>query len=371
MHLIFIANNRLPTEKAHGLQMVKTCEALADSGGKVTLITPKIKRYEELDLYQYYRSKANFDHLGLLVPYLLNWGMIGFSLRSLWLGLKAVWWARYKQVDYVYSRELLLLVIFSLFGYKTVWEVHDVRQRWFTKIGLNFISGLVVITTGLKKVYLEDFGYKRNILVAPDGVDLSIFDIKLTKTEARSKLNLPLDKQLIIYTGHLYSWKGVDTLAEAAKLLNDNQLVVLVGGTEVDLLRFKTSQKNNSNILIAGRQPHELIPFYLQAADLLVLPNSGKEAISRFYTSPLKLFEYMASGRPIIASDLPSIKEVLSEDTAFLVSADNPIALAEMIKYVCNNSELAKNRALNALTLVNEYTWDKRTDKINEYLKTL
>ncbi|MBI2482128.1 MAG: glycosyltransferase [Candidatus Vogelbacteria bacterium] len=371
MNLVFVANNRLPTEKAHGWQIAKTCEALAVNGVKVTLITPKVKRYEEVDLHQYYRLESNFNNIALSVPYLLNLGIIGFSLRSLWLGVKTSWWIREQKIDFIYSRDLLTLMICRLFGYKTVWEAHDVRHRLITYFGLKFTAGLVVITNGLKQVYNDHFSYFKKILVAADGVEVSDFDLKLTKSEARAKLGLPLNKQLIVYTGHLYSWKGVDTLAEATKQLTDNQLVVLVGGTEVDLKRFKSAQTNNDRILICGHQPHHLIPFYLQAADVLVLPNSGREAISKYYTSPLKLFEYMASNRPIIASDLPSIREILDNDNAFLVPADEVTILANAIKQTLENEDLARAKASKAKLDVTNYTWDKRAERIKRYLQTL
>ncbi len=372
MKILVITSNRLPTEKAYGWQIVKTCEALVVNGVKVTLMTPKVRRYWSMeDLAKYYRLQLNFNHIALPTPYLLNWGAIGFSFRSLWLGLGSVWWMRRQQIDYVYSREIIPLIICSLFGYKTVWEIHDVRHHLITLLGLKFVTGLVVITTGLKKVYIEEFGYDREILVAPDGVDVDAFDLGWSQVESRIKLGLPSDKSIILYTGHLYPWKGVDTLAAAAKDLTDNELIVLVGGTKTDLEHFRSKWLNNPRLLILNHQLREKIPVYLQAADVLVLPNSGRDDISRYYTSPLKLFEYMASGRPIIASDLPSIREVLSDDSAFLVPADDPRALAGAISQVLSNKEVAQAKAAKARQLVDNYTWVKRAEKIINFFAIL
>ena len=89
------------------------------------------------------------------------------------------------------------------------------------------------------------------------------------------------------------------------------------------LINSEKKAKGSENILVLGHKPHKTMPVFLKAADVLVLPNSAKEEISRSYTSPLKLFEYMASGRPIVASDLPSIREVLNENNSLLVSPDS------------------------------------------------
>jgi len=88
----------------------------------------------------------------------------------------------------------------------------------------------------------------------------------------------------------------------------------------------------------------------------------------RFFMSPLKMFEYMASRRPIVATDLPSIREVLSESSAVLVPPGNTEKLKEAIKYLIDNPEAGKKLADNAFQKVQEYTWDKRAEKIVDFI---
>ena len=109
-----------------------------------------------------------------------------------------------------------------------------------------------------------------------------------------------------------------------------------------------------------------MVPKYLAASDVLVLPNSEK-GLSEF-TSPLKLFEYMAAKRPIVASDLPSLREILSESNAVMVRPDDPAALAEGIQKVLEDEELAKKLAGNAYIDVQQYSWDKRAMRILEFV---
>ena len=166
-------------------------------------------------------------------------------------------------------------------------------------------------------------------------------------------------------------------LLEAAQqfsALNDqfskNLLFVFVGGTDEDIKNFQSSilSFQLKNIVIAGQKPHSEIPLWQKSADVLVRPNTAKEKISKYYTSPMKLFEYMASGRPIVASDLPSTREILNEANSVLVEPDNPKALAEGIKKVLQNGDWGDSLAKRALVDVQDYTWEKRAKKILDYV---
>ena len=150
-----------------------------------------------------------------------------------------------------------------------------------------------------------------------------------------------------------------------------NVLFIFVGGTEEDIksFKFQVSGFKLDNVLIAGYRPYAEIPYWLKAADILVLPNSAREKISQFYTSPLKLFEYMASGRPIVASDLPSIREVLSENNAILVKSDDPTILSGGITSVLQNSDFSAKIAKQALQDVEAYSWKKRAKNILSFIK--
>ena len=167
----------------------------------------------------------------------------------------------------------------------------------------------------------------------------------------------------------MYQWKGAKTLLEAARLSGEDILFVFVGGTKKDIGAFKSQAGINKNILVAGHQPYQEIPFWLKAADLLVLPNSGEEDISRYWTSPMKMFEYMASGQPIVASDLPSLREVLNENNAVLVEPDNPKALAEGINKTLKNSAFSANISARALKDVQKYSWINRAKNIYEIIR--
>lgn len=220
---------------------------------------------------------------------------------------------------------------------------------------------MVVITQKLKDSFVKSGIPSKNILVAPDGVDFEMFDIQLSKERAREKLGLPQDKKIILYTGHLYKWKGIDVLTEAAGKLDKGTLVYLVGGMEKDIQKLKNKE---SAAKIVGHRPYDEMPVWLKAADVLVLPNSSKEEISKNWTSPMKLFEYMSAKRPIVASNLPSVREILGEKNSLLVEPDDPAALAEGINKVLSDPAFSERVSAEAFKDVQGYTWPERVKNI-------
>ncbi len=373
--LVYIANLRLPTEKAYGIQIAKTCEAMADLGCSVMLLCPfRISKIKD-EFFSYYGIRRNFVFkkifaLDFYLPGFLN--KISFGAKSLCSALVLVLHALVGGADIFYTRDEPIAYVLSFFRKNIVFESHRFSNKRkifysrFKKINLK----IIVISQGLKDDFIN-FGIEdQNILIARDGVDLSLFDVDISKEEARKKYNLPLDKKIVMYSGHLFEWKGAGVLLEAANISDKRQatedklLFVFVGGTDYDIQKFRQKAKGLNNILILGHKPYERIPSLLKAADILVLPNSSKEEISNRYTSPLKLFEYMASQRPIIASDLPSIREVLDENTGYFFKPDNAPSLVSVVDQVINNEPEARDKNMAAFNIVKSFTWQERSRKI-------
>lgn len=377
--LIYIANLRLPTEKAYGIQIAKMCEAFADLGVAVTLIFPFRKSpYVKGDIHYYYSVKNNFEAKRIWAPDFYFPGRldkISFHIKNFISAVFLSIYALFKKSDLIYSRDELPIFLLSFFRKNLVYEAHrfSKSRELFYKRFKNKNFKVVVITNHLKDDFIKIGFRPENILVAPDGVDLAEFDVDISKEEARAKVGLPSDRKIVMYTGHLFEWKGADVLLEAAKTYNPkstihNPFFVLVGGTEHDINKFKEKAKGLENVLILGHKSHKEIPLFLKAADVLVLPNSAKEEISRFYTSPLKLFEYMASNRPIVSSDLSSIREVLNGQNSILVKPDSIEDLARGMETILDMPDKGLELAKKAFGDVKNYTWQKRIEKILNFI---
>ena len=371
MKLIYIANIRVPTEKAHGIQIMKMCEAFSNQGLKLKLVLPwrfnKIKK----DVFDFYGVKRNFkikkvfslDLIFLRIP------KFGFWIQSLTFSISAFIYLIFKKTDIIYSRDPFILYLISFFKKNFVLELHYIPKNSFLYNRVFKKSkNIIVITKNLKNELIKKGILENKILIAPDGVDLEKFDINISKEEAREKLNLPLDKKIVLYTGHLYEWKGAQILADASKSLDNNTLIIFVGGTENNIKKFKNRNIDKNNLLILGYKPYSQIPYYLKASDILVLPNSGKTEISKDWTSPMKMFEYMVSKRPIIASDLPSIREILNENNAILVKSDNSDELANSINMALKNQTFSDKISIQSYQDVQKYSWFKRSKKIIHFL---
>jgi len=373
MNISYIANARIPTEKAHGIQIIKMCEAFALSN-KLELILPRRLNQIKDNPFSYYGLERTFKIKKLfcldLIPFHKYLGHLGLWIESLTFFFSVLFYTIGKKVDIIYGRDSFLLLL-SFFKKNLVFEAHTFPKNYFLYSPFfQKLKGIVVITQKLKDLFVEQGISPLKIFIAPDGVDLEIFE---TQKECRRKFNLPQDKKIVLYTGHLYGWKGAQVLAEASAYLPENVEVCFVGGTKEDIQEFSAQGesapggKNN----IVGHRPYAEIPYWLKAADVLVLPNSGKEEISKHWTSPMKMFEYMAAKRPIVASDLPSIREILNEENAVLIEPDNPEALARGVKEVLQEPQLFDKIVNRAFQGVQEYTWQKRVEKILFFLNNL
>jgi len=376
MRITYVANTRMPTEMAHGVQIAHMCEAFAENGAEVELIVPRrfsISHVGKEDPFEYYRVKKNFKIKKIfcfdLTPLNKYLGPVSFLTEALSFAFFVSIYLLFKKTDIIFSRDRFSLLFLATLKKNITLEVHQLHRSLF-KFVLNKVKKIIVITKGLKDDLIKKGINEEKIFVAADGVDLNIFKIGESKEECRKKFNLPLDKKLIIYIGQLYKWKGVETLALASEYLDRDNLVIIGGGIKWYLDNFVKFLKKEKleKVITLGHQDYSKIPYFLKAADCLVLTGTVKYGISEKYTSPMKMFEYMTSKRPIVASDLPSFREVLNEKNSILVKADNPQAMAEGIKKALNDTEFSTRISEQAYHDVQKYSWDNRAKSILKFI---
>ena len=372
MFLIF--HGRFPSEKAAGLFAGKSAEAFAKEGIDVTLVVPRRLGRIKADPYQYFSLEKNFEikYLPTIdlfqVPFLKRFAfrlsLVFFSFTTLGF----IFGAGKIKDSIIYSNETLPLMFLSFFSKNCFYEMHDFpeKKKSFYKELFRRVKGIIVHNRWKMENIKSEFGIsEEKLFYEPNAVDLVDFDIDISKEDAREKLGLPKDKKIVVYTGHLYGWKGTDTLARAGKSLND-VLIYFVGGTSEDVDKYQDKYESH-NIVFVGNKKHSEIPLWQKSADLLVIPNSAREPIGKFYTSPMKLFEYMASRVPILASRVPAIEELVDDSSAFFFEPDNEEDLKNKIETALGENS-RESKSMSAYNKVLEFTWQKRAGRIIKFL---
>jgi glycosyltransferase involved in cell wall biosynthesis len=363
--LYYLANSRMPTEKAHGFQIARACEEFSRMGFSVELFVPSRKNPITEDIFTFYGVSRNFSVRMIRMPDIIRYHSFlkgaAFWLQSLGFLLKL----RKKSFDktgIIYTRNPEIAWFFKRRGFFTLYEAHNWPE---SKVGtylflIRKVDHIVCNSNGTEQKFRES-GFT-NTLVAHNGVDVEKFLVNEKKRgDIKKELGIPLSKKIVMYVGHFYTWKGTNTVLDAWEAdfsKRDDVALVLVGGGE------PKPHPKAPNIFWEGYQSRTVIPKYLFCADILLLPNAPVNDESKFYTSPIKMFEYMAARKPIIASDLPSIREILNEKNALLFEAGSSKELSLKITTLLEDEALGKKLAEKSFEDVKNYTWENRAKKI-------
>ncbi|MDB5189507.1 MAG: hypothetical protein JWL82_464 [Parcubacteria group bacterium] len=373
--IVYLTHWRFPSEKTMTPLIMKTCAGFVLEGYETELWIPKRHNpeWEGKDPFVSHAIDTRFPvHRIPALDFLRFLGSFGFLLLVLSFNVTATFLLLFgdRKKTYLYAHDVRDVLLPCLLGYPVFVEIHDFyesSQGWVNRLVFKRASGLIVTNT-LKRAHIHDaYGVPLNRMIhQPNAVEYDFFHIPLPAVEARAALGLPQDKRLVLYTGHLFSWKGVDTLALAAAHLPDDIHTYFVGGTPEDRMVLEAFVREHAlpRIEFLPHQEHARIPLFLRAADILVLPNTAREAASKYETSPVKLFEYMSSGIPIVASDLPSIRDIVNEDEVAFFMPDDPESLAKVIGETLEDKADAASRAEHAARHAQKLSWASRAAAI-------
>lgn len=386
MHLIGITHWRIPSEKTMAPYMMRVMEAFAREGARVEFWAPRRRNTDELsdtDPFAYHAIERNFAIRYLPVIDIMpnSAGRFGFYLM---LGsfVISVFFAMLRMKGRAgavfYFFDLRDAFFAHLLTRKAFCEIHMYYRSSFdflNRRGFTRMAGIIAATKALRTEIMRDFDVPvGKILHAPCGVNFERFGLKTSQLEARRSLGLPLDKRIILYVGHLFPVKGVDVLFATHRLLDEQQIIYFVGGTDEDIARFREKWRqaeSPSNIVIVGRKPHQDIPLWLRAADILSIPNTAKEAAGAIESSPSKLMEYMASGVPIVASNVPGITDVMDADMGYWVDPDDSGAIVSAITSILEEPEEAGKRAHRAQEAAKQLGWEARARSIRRFIESM
>ena len=394
MKIALVAPTHMPSRRANTLQVMKMAQAFTCLGHTVRVAVPGIVAqpvpWDEL------------AHLyGLRARFPVEWLPASSFLRRYDYGLRSVRWAQRWNADLLYTRLPQAAAIASAIGLATVLEVHDLPSgamgAWLFR---RFLRGggrrrLVAITHALANDLTEKLGAPMErtesaralaavgaatpgfTVVAPDAVDLERYADLPNPEQARQLLGgadipvtIPPDRFTAGYTGHLYAGRGINMILEMARRLPEVAFL-LVGGEPEDVIRLRetTQSRGLANVHLTGFVPNAELPRYHAACDAFLMPYQRRVAASSGgdiarYLSPMKLFEYMACGRPILCSDLPVLREVLNPENSVLLPPEDVGAWVAALEAL--RGDPSRRSALEARTLseVKNYTWERRAERI-------
>ena len=387
--LIYVANNRLPTEKAHGLQIVQMCEAFAQAGYTVTLVAPRRINTPEMraarSLWAHYNVERVFAFYRLpaldLFPIFPRW-RVAFVMQTITFALALALWLVRRRADVLYTRDLFLAAWLALIRPRTalVYEAHALHRSRLGRALERFVvrrAHVVALTAHLADA-LRAQGANR-VLVEHDGFRAARFADLPSRAGARAALEIAPDAFVVGYVGRLHTMgmpKGLDTLVDAIALAMQRGAAVdllLVGGPDegVRAVRAQWTARGLpvERLHAVGQIPPADVPRYLAALDVGVLPLPWTEHFA-YFASAIKLFEYLAAGCAVIASDLPSTAEVVRDgESALLVPPGDAEALAGAITRLHDDPALRQRLSEAARALSTRYTWQARAERIRAFVE--
>ncbi len=355
---------------ASAIHIMKMCQAMGRLGIRTTLLIPSYRTPGEM--FQYYGVESNFR----IVPFHYFGNT---SARNITHGVLAsiYAWTRRKEFDLAVTRNIVFASLAAnIFRIPTVYDAHHPPVTGALSLLKTFMSSkhLVRFSTnsrGLGEIYLREGLPPGKLVIAHNGVDLEGYRSLPDKSRARADLGLPEDKKIVCYSGNIYEGRGIEHLIDIAPGMS-GALFLIVGGLESDVRRCRdlSRERKAENIRFTSYVHHNTVPLYLAASDVLVMPYTSRVTIrggtlARDFTSPITLFEYMASGRPGVATAIPAVCEILEDGVnALLVPPDSPGALAAGIKRALGDPALAKALSERASSDVRRYTWEARAKKL-------
>lgn len=384
MLLIYVSHWRYPAGKVSSRIAMRTCEEFVRHGHQAELWVPwrRNPQFRGVDPFVYHHILRSFIIRRLPALDLINImpGKLGFFLMLLSFNISVVGYAFLRGLvkkAVFYPLDLRNIILLNFFKPRIYLEAHDFYKTpwaWLNRWCYRSARG-VIATNRMKMQSLQkEFGLlPERMLHKPCPVDTAMFRISTAREEARRVLGLPHDKTIIVYCGQVILWKGVDILLEVPAFLTSKEFIyVIVGGDDLSIEEFKNKHKatNPRNVILVEGKTHKDIPLWLRAADVLVLPNTARDYTSKYDTSPVKLFEYMASGRPIVSSDLPSLRNIVDESMVWFFEPDNPQALAGAIHSALADRPKSLEKSVCAQKEAEKYTWYRRFTDIFKFIES-
>lgn len=362
MKIAYISNSIIPSRYANSVQVMKMCQAFAVNGHEVTLLA-RFGWNLGKDVYEQYSVRPCFDILKYWRPQIFP-KQIRFAIYTSLLRYRVE--HMQNKPDLLYGRDVSGLLALIDLGIPAIYEAHGsprgkhtltTEKELFKKA--NFIR-LVVTSAALRDEYLDLFPIltPEKIVVGNNGADVPQIEKQTYGTALVSgKTNH------VGYVGHLYPRKGMAIIAELIPRMPDIEFHI-VGGMPEDLKKWRAQLEKYKNVHFYGFVKQGDLPAFYRHFEIVLAPYTDTD--ENRWTSPLKIFEYMASGKALIASDIPILSEILFDGgNALLASPDNIEQWVECIRTASNDAVLRGKLGNKAQQdLVNTYSWKSRAQRV-------
>lgn len=362
MKIYYIAYARMPNEKAHGIQIAKMCEAFISFGASVELI---VSSRGAGNLREFYNLASEVPTRRIPVVDLQFLGPLGFRITALQFICGSLGYLFFKVLRgeqfmvYTIDMDAFSFTPFALIPRPLIAEMHSTKKstlltRFFFKRA-QVVATNTLIADDLRRTFELP---SKQVTIEPNGVDVSALRHTLSKTEARQRLGLS-EEPFALYVGRIYPWKGLEILSNVAR--QSSLPIRVVGGTHEEYESI--THTNGAHLHFIGARPLFEIPSWLAASDVVLMLGTAKNEDSYRYTSPMKLFEYLAARRPVVAAKTPANTSLVKADAVFWYTPDDPESLREAI-YTAYTSPIAQEKIEAGYQLARAHTWQERAKRI-------
>jgi glycosyltransferase involved in cell wall biosynthesis len=372
MKIAYVFDRPLPARETDSEQALQTLSAFARQGAEIRLVLPaKRTPVTAQELARHYGVRGDFDLVNAATPFE---GMP--TPRKWWHATHALGLPAVTSADLVYTRNFPTLFCLArgeqAFAYETYrpWpdQFRVLRPAFRAALGRPRCLGAILHSQLASEAYAGLGVDRQRLLVAHNGHDPTRFLDPPSRALLRAELDLPADRPIVVYTGHINLTKGLDTVFRLARRL-PQALFLLVGSERRGLVEVLAGRQ--PNIRLVPWQPFERVTRYLMAADVLLQPPSRVPLrLIGNTVLPMKIFLYLAAGRPIVAPDLPDLREVLEHDVnALLVAPGDHEAAASAVTRLLEEPLLANRLASAAQKTAAGLTWDARARRVLAFLE--
>lgn len=372
MKLCFIYSGNICQRSADPLFELKAVSAAVRLGHTPTLVIPRERTFKNdnfEETLQDFAISERFRLIRLPRPTVFGRGRRSFALL-------AAAWARTQPFDLVWSKDVYAADAASALRLRTIAEHFTLlsrRQMIATKrmISRRSFKAFVASSKAHKRLLVQEGLPGEKIVPGHNGVDLKQFESTNGTCAGPKPARELADRPIVVYAGSLYPGRGIEQMLGAARRLKQVKLIC-IGGRDFEVARYLNQVHDDriTNVCFLGYVPNRELPRYLSSADILLAPYTEEcQAIDGMrtinYASPLKLCEYMAAGKPIIASNIGAIPEVIEhERNGLLVEPGNVSDLVRAVSRLLNDPQLAQRLGRAAREDSLAYSWEARLLRI-------